>query len=96
MLLQGWESVLLAGHSYGGPLVLRVAAEQPKLVAGVITLGIGYPESPEPAEGCRTMRCAALDTVSCREKKLLSRVVCERESAAAACSRAALALATLS
>ena len=49
LLLQGWDSVLLVGHSYGGPLVLRLAAERPTRIAGVVTLGIGLPKAPSMA-----------------------------------------------
>ena len=43
--VQGWDSAVVVGHSYGGPLVIRLAAEHPKRIAGVVGLGIGYPKS---------------------------------------------------
>ena len=36
---------MVVGHSYGGPLVIRLAAEHPKRIAGLVGLGIGYPKS---------------------------------------------------
>ena len=69
---QDWDSVLLMGHSYGGILVLRLAAEQPKRVAGVVALGIGYFEPA--AEASQSIRCAA---------RLWQGAFCERERLAA-------------
>ena len=44
--VQSWDSVLVVGHSYGAPLVIRLAAEHPKRIAGLVALGLGYPASP--------------------------------------------------
>ncbi|KAK9827466.1 hypothetical protein WJX74_004109 [Apatococcus lobatus] len=45
-----WDSVFVAGHSYGGPLTVRLAAEHPKRIAGILCLGFGYPTAPAPQE----------------------------------------------
>ena len=60
--LQGWDSVLLVGHSYGGPLVLKLASERPKRIAGVVTLGIGLPKMPTASRRVAWIRQAPCPT----------------------------------
>ena len=53
-LLQGWDSVFVAGHSYGGPLTIRIAAEHPKRIAGILCLGSSFvPSSSRSADWLR-------------------------------------------
>ena len=49
--MQGWRQVVLLGYSYGAALVIRLAAEHPDNVAGVICIGAAFP--PKQATGAR-------------------------------------------
>lgn len=44
-ILQGFDRVILVGHSYGTLLVNRLASEQHASIAAVVLIGAGYPDS---------------------------------------------------
>ena len=77
---QAWESVLAVGHSYGGPLVLRLASEHPKRIAGVVGLGIGYPTGKEAASSCGWIRCTCEPVLreACRARACALHLTSER------------------
>ena len=92
--MQSWDSVLVVGHSYGAPLVIRLAAEHPKRIAGLVALGFGYPAKPPSQTRCYTTQvvCAAKQRAGgCKFAKLKSAplLTCKGPicATAVACSR---------
>ena len=46
MAVQEYDKVLLLGHSYGAVQVINLAGKHPDRIAGVVSLGIGWPAPP--------------------------------------------------
>ena len=60
--LAGSEPVVVVGHSFGGRVAVRLAAEYPELVSGLVLTGVPLVRlvpAPKPALGFRVVRALA-------------------------------------
>ena len=48
VLLQGYKKVIVVGHSFGTALAMRLAAEKPAHIAGVVLVGAYVPLEKQP------------------------------------------------